>query len=658
MPILDQHGNPLQRETLSEPQTSRLGSLQREFATHPSRGLTPSKLAAILEQAEAGDILAQHDLFLDMEEKDAHVYAEMSKRKRAILTVPWSIEPPRNASAAEKSLAAEVEEMARDIPNIEDVLLDMMDGVGHGFACLEIEWAKAGRDWLPKAIEHRPQAWFRLDTETRTQLRLRDLSADGAPLQPFGWIAHVHRAKSGYIARAGLHRILAWPYLYKNYSVRDLAEFLEIYGLPLRLGKYPPGASDKEKSTLLAAVVNIGHNAAGIIPEGMAIEIMEAAKGSHEPFQAMMQWAESSQSKAILGGTLTSQADGKSSTNALGNVHNEVRHDLLEADARQLAATLNDSLIHYLVALNKGGVADLRRMPRWVFDTSETEDIAIYADAIPKLVQVGMPIPASWVRERLGIPEATDGEAVLSAPAQNPPPPGEGRVREPGQEDPTPATMTAALNAALSSLLAAPRVARQESEFPDQAAIDAARPDPDLADAAMAGLLQPIFEAIRQGESYEQILAEMGDWYPRMDDADLVELLTRALFAAEVWGRLSAEEEMRLTQPAALAGQPTGSSKPEAAPPTNITLHTTINMPEGMLKPEIRVDVAQPSVQIDNHIAVPEMPAPVVQVAAPAVTVENQVVVPPRETVTEIERDADGNIVRAVQRDVGGSDGG
>ncbi|MCY9814236.1 phage portal protein family protein [Aeromonas caviae] len=42
-----------------------------------------------------------------------------------------------------------------------------------------------------------------------------------------------------------------------------------------------------------------------------------------------MEWCEHSMSKAILGGTLTSQADGKSSTNALGNVHNEVREEAL-----------------------------------------------------------------------------------------------------------------------------------------------------------------------------------------------------------------------------------------------------------------------------------------------------------------------------------------
>ena len=37
---------------------------------------------------------------------------------------------------------------------------------------------------------------------------------------------------------------------------------------------------------------------------------------------SMVEWQSPTTSKVILGSTLTSQADGKTSTNALGNVHN------------------------------------------------------------------------------------------------------------------------------------------------------------------------------------------------------------------------------------------------------------------------------------------------------------------------------------------------
>lgn len=517
--IVDQYGNPLERKTLSEPQTARLASRQREFAGHPSRGLTPARLASILEAAEAGDIVQQHELFMDMEEKDAHLYAEMAKRKRAILTVPWSIVPPRNATAAEQTLAEDVEAMIRDIPNFEDVLLDMMDGVGHGFANLEIEWARDGNTWLPGSIDHRPQNWFQLDRDTRTELRLRDDSIDGARLQPFGWISHVHRAKSGYIARCGLSRVLSWPYLYKNYSIRDLAEFLEIYGLPLRIGKYPSGASDKEKSTLLAAVVGLGHNAAGIMPESMLVEIQEAAKGSERPFLAMNQWAESSVSKAVLGGTLTSQADGKSSTNALGNVHNEVRHDILEADARQVAATLTGTLVYYLVTLNKGG-ADGRRMPRLEFDTSEPEDLALYADALPKLASAGAQIPVSWVSEQLKIPQPKDGEAVL------------GRAPAPSQVPGSPAINRASL--------------RADSPY-DPTPIDsmAARLAGDAEDA-MAALLAQIGAMVDREESLETLRDAILNAYGNLDTDALTKVMQTAFAAADLSGRYDVAGEAGL----------------------------------------------------------------------------------------------------------------
>lgn len=413
MSIVDINGNPLKSAALKEPQTAEVAWLKREFAAHPARGLTPSKLAQILEAAEQGDIRAQHELFLDMEEKDGHILAEMGKRKRALLTADWDVVPPRNASAAEKKLAGYLKELMQDIPNFEDVILDALDAIGHGFSCQEIEWEMIGNEWLPKSLTQRPQGWFQTDLDTRTQIRLRDLSLNGAELIPFGWVTHVHKAKSGYLARCGLHRGLAWPFLFKSYSVGDLAEFLEIYGLPLRLGKYQTGASEDEKTTLLRAVMSIGHDAAGIIPEGMSVEFQEAAKGTETPFEAMIAWCERTQSKLILGGTLTSQADGKSSTNALGNVHNEVRHDLVVSDAIQLAGTFTRDLLYPLLALNKGGVSDRRRLPKFQFVFDDTEDLKTLADALPQLVGVGMQIPAEWAHQRAGIPLPDEGAPVL-----------------------------------------------------------------------------------------------------------------------------------------------------------------------------------------------------------------------------------------------------
>jgi len=302
--------------------------------------------------------------------------------------------------------------------------------------------------------------------------------------------------------------------------VRDLAEFLEIYGLPLRVGTYPTGASDTEKSTLLRAVVNIGHAAAGIIPEGMAIEFKEAAKGASDPFEAMMNWCERSESKA-----LTSQADGKSSTNALGNVHNEVRHDLLVADARQIAGTLTRDLIYPILALNTTGIDGLRRCPRFVFDTTEPEDLALYADAVPNLVDIGVQIPTAWVHDKLRIPQPEDGEEVLA------------RVTSPMP----------------------PAVAAAKTTHPsgcshcDAAALKGHTPAPTIVDgivdqlddtttAALDGLIEPIRRAVMQAESLEDLQASLLSLYPTLAPDALAAEMQKAFAVAELAGRFEVQE--------------------------------------------------------------------------------------------------------------------
>ena len=106
--ILGPDGQPIQTPELATPQTAHLTALQRELQSHPTRGLTPSRLAHILDAAENGDLTAQFELFEDMEEKDGHIAAEMGKRRRACV-LDWDVVPPEGADAAEKKIAAQLE---------------------------------------------------------------------------------------------------------------------------------------------------------------------------------------------------------------------------------------------------------------------------------------------------------------------------------------------------------------------------------------------------------------------------------------------------------------------------------------------------------------------------------------------------------------------
>ena len=406
--------------TQSQTENRSMTAYGAEFE-HPAIGLTPLKVHALLTQAEAGNMNAMLALFEDMEERDLHLLAEMSKRKRTVAKLDWSIKAPKNADANEQKYTEVISELMGIIENFEDIITDSLDAIGKGFSCHELHWVREGNVWLINDMQwHVPQR-FIIDPFNQRELLLAGNGlGDDEPLWENAWLVHTHKAKSGYLVRGGLHRALVWSYVFKNYSVRDLAEFLEIYGLPLRLGTYPAGATDGEKLTLLRAVMEIGHRAAGIIPQGMMIDFKEAAKGSSDPFMDMIKWCEMSQSKAILGGTLTSQADGKSSTNALGKVHDETRLEIRDSDAKQLAASLSRDVIGALMRINYPNVSP-RRYPKFVFDLAETEDIGVYSEALPKLVGIGMQIPAPWAHKRLGIPMVSGDEPVLSMAQANQP---------------------------------------------------------------------------------------------------------------------------------------------------------------------------------------------------------------------------------------------
>lgn len=532
--ILGPDGLPITTEALSEPQTSHYSHLQRELQTHPTRGLTPSKLASILDQAEQGDLLAQFDLYEDMEEKDGHIAAELGKRRRALL-VEWSVVPPDNPSPVEKRNAELLAELVGEIADFEDVLFDVTDAIGKGFSCCEIEWHKPGKYWVPKTITHRPQSWFTVHRGYRQQLRLRsNTTVDGIvgePLQTFGWITHVHKAKSGYLERTAMFRQLVWPYLFKNYSVGDLAEFLEIYGIPVRIGKYPSGASEKEKMTLLRALVGIGHNAAGIIPAGMELDFLDAATGDPKAFELMLNWCERTQSKVILGGTLTSGADGKSSTNALGNVHNEVRKDLRDSDIRQVGSTITRDLLYPMAVLNGLAPDGMRRCPVFRLDVGETEDIKVYAEALPKLVNVGFQIPVQWAQEKVGIPQPEDGEPVLQATSPAMWRQGmaatTGRVPFPGH--------LCGVAAAAGQLPAGQLPPSPQTAMQPQLAANIKAP--------AAAWVDKIRELVSQATSLEQIRDGIAALDPNMSLDDYAAAMAEALAAAHLAGRYEVLQE-------------------------------------------------------------------------------------------------------------------
>lgn len=510
--ILDLTGNPFDFDPELQTAQEALAMVAKRTQEHPSSGITPNRAAIILRDAERGDLTAQADLAFDMEEKDTHLFSELSKRRLAIQSLQWSIQPPKDATPQEKKDAAMLDEMLQDAAWFEDGIFDAGDAILKGYSMQEIEWGWLGRQRVPVALHWRDPALFCSPQDNLNELRLRDGSADGVALQPFGWFRHQAKSRSGYAGTLGLVRTLVWPFIFKNYSVRDFAEFLEIYGLPMRVGKYPTGATSREKATLMQAVMDIGRRAGGIIPMGMALEFQSAADGQADPFQAQISWAERSMSKAILGGTLTTEA-GDKGARSLGEVHNEVRKEIRNADLNQLRRSLNRDLIYPLMAINSTATVDPRRLPGIVFDTGEYEDLATFADAIPKLA-VGMPVPVSWIQEKLNIPQPNGDEQVF-------------RPVIASADQPAPQVSLAA-----DDLKPAPKddIDKMAEGVKAQTLQNAIDP-----------VLKPIIASIIKNGP-ETAMQEAATLYPELDDAALIDLLTRGIFAADLWGRIDATD--------------------------------------------------------------------------------------------------------------------
>jgi phage gp29-like protein len=459
MKLYDAYGREVDTESLRGEQAApTMAGVRNIFSiTHPSVGLTPQRLAEILRVAEFGDPFLYLELAEEMEEKDLHYLAVLQTRKQSLLELGLTVRAA-SGGAEDRRAADLVSALLLDGPlDLESALFDLLDALGKGFAASEIIWDTEGREWRPARLAWRDPRWFMFDWVSGEEVLVRTLASEGqppdrspgvaagearaqprhftgagfygalrgeagiqpltAPLAPFKFITHFAKAKAGLPIRGGLARAAGWAYLFKNYILKDWVTFAEVFGQPLRVGKYGPGASDTDKQTLLQAVANLGTDAAAIIPESMVIEFTEAHQaGSAELYRSFCEYLDAQVSKAVLGQTLTTELPRGSGSRAAAQVHDTVRRDILRADARRLAATLARDLVRPLVDLNLG---PQRAYPDISIVLPSDQDSREFADIVAELADRGLRVSQRAVLERLGLPETQPGEAVLEPAARS-----------------------------------------------------------------------------------------------------------------------------------------------------------------------------------------------------------------------------------------------
>lgn len=492
-------GRLIQREDLkrdvAKPSLTGIRNVFGHNAVSP--GLSPSTLATLLLNAANGlDSDAYLTLAEEMEERDLHYASVLGTRKRSVSGLPVKIEAASDDKEDVK-IADAVRELVRK-PEFGQMIDDALDALGKGFAAIEIMWDRSKAKWFPYDYIWRDPRFFMFDRETGQELRLKDEKDvfNGIPLPPYKFIVHYPRLKTGIPIRGGLARLVSIAYMCKSYAITDWLAFSEVFGMPLRLGKYGPGATDKDIRTLINAVANIGTDAAAVIPEGMIIEFKDGAgsRGGEILFANFANWIDKQVSKAVLGQVASTEGTpGK-----LGNdtTQEEVRQDIIRSDAGCLARTIDKYLIKPFVDLNFG-VRDA--YPTSTLFIDDPQDIELMSKALERLVPLGLKVQMSEVRDMIGFSDPDKDAELLGASTAT-----------------APNRVTMALN-------------RQD-------------PEDDLDDLELDGLgdweeqmepiVEPIKDLIEKSDSFDDFIAGLSDIIGEMDTAEIVKRLAVEMFKA------------------------------------------------------------------------------------------------------------------------------
>lgn len=510
-------------------------------ATHMdgvASGLKPERLAHILKQASLGNARDYLTLAEEMEERYLHYASQVQTRRLAIEGVTPAVESPKGYP---KAIVDAVHELVDD-PNLLDAIGTLTDGIAKGYAVVEPMWEYERKRLRPVAFKWRDPRYFQFDRIGLTELRLAvDGNLDGVPIDKPTFIVHMPRSKTGIPLRRGFARAATWAFLLQSFGLKDWAAFAEIYGIPMRVGKYHAGASDADKKALLRAVASIANDAAAIIPQGMELEFIEAQGAKGEAvFGGLLDYLDKQVSKLVVGQTMTAD-DGSSQAQA--KIHDNVRLDITQADCRQLGNTLNRDLIPWYVSLNFGP-QDV--YPKVTLPVAEPEDIKELTEAVARLVPFGLKVGQKQMRAKIGLSEPDDDDEMLT-PASPPTPTSDPDADAEADEAP-PAPAPRARKAALSAHHSGCRCASCQPVLPAFLAADPGKLDSedeldDFVAEALADwqedadpLLAPLREVLEKATSFAELEAMLPGIAGRIDGAKLAMKLAIAMAKARGLG--------------------------------------------------------------------------------------------------------------------------
>ena len=428
---------------------------------------TPNQWERIRQEALQSNPREYFELAEHARDRDLHLDATLGIRVRAVTDLPVEV-IPASEKRVDKKIAEAIENHILDDDYFQQQLTRMIDaGLAYGFGMLEITWETTPGLWLPHCHWRDPR-YFTFDQETGEEIRvITTASSMGEILAPFKWVAHIPQLRTGKVVRNGLMFRAIFISICKNLMLRNWMQYTEIFGHPLRVGKYDNGVSpdSPEIRTLQRAVASLGIDAAAVIPKSMVIEFIEASTANGSGlFDSLILYLDNQISKLILGQTRTTdeQSVGLAKATEAGSV-DSVRQEIVFDDAADVERTLNRDLITPFVKLNFG---DQEKYPKVRFSLPAKYDLANLLLLIEKGVPLGAKIPLSYINEAFGIPIPDDDDEILTAPKA--PEPAPAAPPDPNTPPDPNADPNEPTDAKLNHLIALNRANPPQIELPDE----------------------------------------------------------------------------------------------------------------------------------------------------------------------------------------------
>ena len=429
---------------------------------------------------------------------DWQVRSTFAQRQLALTACEWQVEAG-GERRADKNAAALLEEQLKTV-GWDDATQGMHYGVFYGYAVAECLYARDGATVALDALKVRDRARFAYDA--RMQLHLLtptdSWKGDLLPERKF-WQFCTGADHDDDPYGMGLAHWLYWPVQFKRGNIQFWLIAAEKFGSPTAVGWFPPGTVPEDRARLLTALKAIQTDAALILPEGMRAELLEAQRAGGLDYERLCVYLDQAIAKVTLGQVMTSEAVGGQYK---AGVQNEVRRELIKADADLLCESFNRGPARWLTDWNYPGAA----YPRVFRLTEPEEDLNARAEREAKLFTLGYRPTLAQVTETYG------GEwEVVAAPPEP----------APDAPEPAPAAFAAPADAADPVAPLTERLGRE-------------------ADPLLSALLEPVRTLLERSTDLEAFQTGLLDLYPDLNPSDFATLMAQALAVADAAGRLEA----------------------------------------------------------------------------------------------------------------------